>query len=1011
MPGNTFDCGIYLPGFGPFNFEDFIGGGVIDGGDDPDDFPGPIIDIDVPGPVEPPIPGIGPTGRPGGPGGGGPGPPSPPAPPDQPVGGGASSKCRIKEFITFSPSPPPDATELIVEHRASQECIDPGNALFAGIDAHNQAKIREVKDKCKNQPPGGSTSPWRFVSSDGGENSGGGCGPQTSCGEVIVRCRYEREVDSGGVPGPLQDPGSPGPTPTGGGGPGSPPAGDTPAGSCKCLPTGQVTRTETTSGNFTIINLIFEQKCTYQGPNATAGAGQAFINSRIAQETAGRKNCRVASSSGQTDTDCGVNNFCTGTCNPYKVTIRCENEPGGGPGFSGGGPSEIPPDSGLNSSPAGGDGTQLNVTSPGNNLTQAIVDVGANKKEINLRDPQVVRVINKTNPAGLQDEEVFIDLQARNLEPERKNNRSSGLFKKSMDSNLKYLLENSQGISNWDSTKVGGLTIKAVQDSLTEHAWNLVKSIKNYDGSLLSDKQIMALIGSRIIDGTISNISISYLQKLVDSTKKFEHISINRNPSQEVNEAAAISLIQRNKFSLLPENSDGVMNLILKNWKTISSDIDKYIPIMVDGEKQRHYINDDDTFVGRSSLGLQDGDYFNLTVDGETVRIFAESEKDHAYLVPERVRQQVIELLGGNTGRTLSASVTSDNSPELNYSLSAPRQNFYVLSANLDTLTTTQNESSPTLLKNTKVKYELMETSSAAGLDAVNEFIKYKSNFKIFMLDDQDLLLDYIENETGLFLEQTDIVFDAPKENKDIPLLTKQIPWYIMVIPTNRPDYNIFNAKSRIQSINSSTEITRSLRCKSTIAPELSPENLNKFIKTSLVGKDAVDVLGNPNPQTRINKIDPSDESFNQLYIDNNNNYQAPEAYSPDRDKTSFRVLNEIITELDTNYLLGFNGVGKSITEFDAISRLTLKQFNKLRISEGYNKILNKLRDGLVNEVKLIPAIKYSDQNISVYKTQLVQRKKDAPEDTFIPYKATKSGQTIIPPTTTESARRGAYSR
>jgi len=127
-------------------------------------------------------------------------------------------------------------------------------------------------------------------------------------------------------------------------------------------------------------------------------------------------------------------------------------------------------------------------------------------------------------------------------------------------------------------------------------------------------------------------------------------------------------------------------------------------------------------------------------------------------------------------------------------------------------------------------------------------------------------MLDYITTTSSLTLKQTDILFDSPKENKSIPLLTRQIPWYIMVYPTNRSDFNIFNSKSKIFSLETSGNVGRVLDCRTTIVPGFSKQQTNKFVRIQTNGRTAVDVYGNSNPQTRITQIAPTDKVFTTGY-------------------------------------------------------------------------------------------------------------------------------------------------
>jgi hypothetical protein len=66
----------------------------------------------------------------------------------------------------------------------------------------------------------------------------------------------------------------------------------------------------------------------------------------------------------------------------------------------------------------------------------------------------------------------------------------------------------------------------------------------------------------------------------------------------------------------------------------------------------------------------------------------------------------------------------------------------------------TNSSNNSLLLKNTKAKYELVKSDSESDLNVINDFIKYKANHKVFFLDDEDVMLDYIE-QTSSFISFT----------------------------------------------------------------------------------------------------------------------------------------------------------------------------------------------------------------------------------------------------------------
>jgi len=281
-------------------------------------------------------------------------------------------------------------------------------------------------------------------------------------------------------------------------------------------------------------------------------------------------------------------------------------------------------------------------------------------------------------------------------------------------------------------------------------------------------------------------------------------------------------------------------------------------------------------------------------------------------------------------------------------------------------------------------------------------------------VNDEDLILDYVEADGYLRLEQTDLLLDSPKENKTIPLLTRQIPWYIILYPTNRPEYDVFNVKSQITNISpSSTDqgpsLTRKLRTKTSIVKDFR-NSVNLFVDNPYVGKTARDIFDEPNTQARINVIDFGSKVFDSGYRNSSGEIIPASSFTAQRSKTGYRILSEIIKNLDDNYLLGLNGIGKSLTEFDVFCRLTLRQFNKLYRLENFHQIKNSLFNGAVQNVKVIPATKNADARIAINKTQLVRRKSTAPpQDEFPEVKSTNFGRAIVPPTVEEDSTFGAF--
>ena len=134
-------------------------------------------------------------------------------------------------------------------------------------------------------------------------------------------------------------------------------------------------------------------------------------------------------------------------------------------------------------------------------------------------------------------------------------------------------------------------------------------------------------------------------------------------------------------------------------------------------------------------------------------------------------------------------------------------------------------------------------------------------------------------------------------------------------------------------------------------------------------------------------------------YRKNNVEVGSASTVNPPKLKTTFRIIKEIITELDNNYILRWNSLGRTLTTFDVISRLNLKEFSKFISIENYALLFPLIKKGIIDNVKVFEPTNFTDSILTETKTQLVQRRSTASEDTFSPIKSMATGYVINPPT------------
>ena len=620
--------------------------------------------------------------------------------------------------------------------------------------------------------------------------------------------------------------------------------------------------------------------------------------------------------------------------------------------------------------------------------------------QIDLNDAFLTNYFTNNEVAGLLDEDIALTKELKRKRFVNRRNLNSSIFRTHVHESIDYIVNFDDPLASWNHNPVFDLTTQNILASLSHEFLSTCRRIKKYDGTRLSDSEIAGIFRSRIITGEVNNIDVNYIQDLANTNTESTTFNIRRSSNMNVNEAAVYYYMTKVGIPLDTNKLPGASKYTINNWKTLATDLAKYIPIVVEGEEKKYYIKDTDEFIDRSTLKLSDGDYFDVYLDGTTYRLFVESEKDHAFIVRPEDRKVCLELLGSSDITNITLSSLASDQIEFNYSLSTPRENFYLLSCNLSSIQTAPVGNSnvvSNLVKQTTARYELVNHNDVDSLEAFNTYIKYKVNGKTLLVHDEDRILDYLEATSSLEYTQNDILFNVSKSSKNTSLFVRQLPLWLIVFPTNRFEYSLTRARSIITSYDPSGAVKRSLYFKPSLNKTFN-KDLAVFIDYDYVGLDGVDVFGKYESLGRSVKITPTKEIFTTGYRENNSLKSAQE-FKPSRRISGLRQVKNIISEISNNYLLDDEGLGTGVNTFDVFSRLTLNEYNSFMLEDGANKLLPSLKNGLFEGVRLYEPIKGAGTN-AAKKTRLVQRKEGAPADTFVPIKYLRTGQTIEPPGT-----------
>ena len=621
-----------------------------------------------------------------------------------------------------------------------------------------------------------------------------------------------------------------------------------------------------------------------------------------------------------------------------------------------------------------------------------------NQKDIKLEgNKDITSVVDKYFPEGLTDKAVSITITSPRTSNKTTRNRNlnRSIFKNSIHDSIDYYNTLGETSNDWDDSRLKDLSNRNIIKSLTDNFVKTAKGIRKPTGEYFTDNDIASIVRARIFDNSLDDLSLDYFRQLERSTRDLELPNIERSSDKKANEVTALALINNYKMPLDPNKYEGTGKNLVPLWKTIFSDVDSHVYVSTEsGIVDKLYPSDDGFITIETSAGVvtqsyevMDGDHLIVETDTGTEPLLLNNEKDHAYLIPDHIRYKALQLLDGDPNWKLSAFSDYTTGSEFTYDTSASSgirsSDYYVYQIDPTDVATTISDKSD-LIKKTKVRYTLLN-----GIVNIDNLIKYKLNYRVLPLEYDDLLFDYAlddDGSRGFYLEQEDIVFDNDILRKDYPIYTRQIPWYLVIFPTDNIKYNPHKTRSKITSLDVSGNIYREISYTPSFDPKYSNDVNTKFVKTKLdYNEGGTGVYPNSDNQARSMALDLSGE--------------LTEGYKGDRPttrrKTVARKVKEIIEEITTNYITEKTGDSNVLMSFDVFSRLKFHEMNEFLEMDSPEFILPLLEMGTFG-ARVLPATRGSGTK-KTQESRIRFRDPDAPDDVYTVVKSKSDGTGFVP--------------
>lgn len=524
------------------------------------------------------------------------------------------------------------------------------------------------------------------------------------------------------------------------------------------------------------------------------------------------------------------------------------------------------------------------------------------------------------------------------------NTRNDQVFSNLVAEEVAYFLNRVDSRTPWDERYVFGLTNEKVAISLTPVLLNAISNINTPAGQRVDRSVFLNAIKKHLMEGTIDQIDPAFYINLSNRQVNDPVINITKTNIKDYLIKNAIGLSVGERISADPNQHESYTKNLVKRQRRLNTDINAQI--LVDPlDQDEQYMSLEDAGIpvvaeSGSHCEIGDGAGYYIHCDllsGTDEPCPLRTDINIAYFVPFNVKLLALNIM--NEGVTQNLSVTSLSSSELTSS-AIPS---YSLEPKYFAVDLTTIEDVPTtnpFINRTKCRYTLLEDQSEIQRHTLNNGLaitQVNVNF-------DDPFIRYALETSTIELNQNDLTFRNFDENRSIlgnSLLSRQIPFALVLVPGAGSKHNPFNGNSKIASFTDNI-VVRNLDVVPSVdfvANNAQNSPLQESNLFNELGQNRVGISEELDIQGRSFLFVPS--SLGQSFFSSEGYTSAnrvPENYG-----YSF-LLNNIIDPLINN------NSPSSLTWWDVYRRLPLNRFCELLYDSNqflHNSICKGLRGGV----------------------------------------------------------------
>lgn len=388
----------------------------------------------------------------------------------------------------------------------------------------------------------------------------------------------------------------------------------------------------------------------------------------------------------------------------------------------------------------------------------------------------------------------FLELsQDNNTSLVSRGDLDSTLFRSKVHGSVRGVTEINKGVQKFSDLPYGDISTATIKQSLDKEFREQILSLRDLAGRSMSNR-ILDTIKRLIVSDSLNIFDPSIFRRLqvIQEANRKKYIK-KEGFQTSLNEASAVIVALDKGKPLDPKPNYGrVQEENMRLWKTIATDVNKYLPVsFADGTEGKLFINVDDSIVLNSSgVGkayITDGDQLE-TNEGY---IPIKGDLDKALMLDFEDTEQVLYLLDETYSIQLDVTTPARDLIEESYDLSSNRDDFYFFK--LDASTVTDIPRKNELVRQTEAKYDIDSTASGR-----NAWVKFKPwPYFVFYVMNDDPILDYIEAKERVTLTFKDFTLDN-FVGEVLPIFPRRIPWHFIIIPTDKTELVLYHTYSKV---------------------------------------------------------------------------------------------------------------------------------------------------------------------------------------------------------------------